>query len=266
MSLKTLFIAWKDTAKTRAWFPVGRLDADVSADRYRFRYVAGAMQAMQRGFAEFDSFPDLHQDYRSAELFPLFANRLQNPGRPSFREFLQRLDVSADAPEAFDPIEVLAVSEGRRATDNLEVFPKVERGIDDTFAIKFFLHGWRHIHPYAAERISLLKAGEELGVSLETTNPVTGHALQIQTRDNVIIGWAPRYLLHDLVQVTFAGCGVEASVTRVNPPPAPPGQRVMICFRGCWPQNFEPMTEDVFATLVPDDNELGARELAMSTR
>ena len=254
MPLKTLFIAWKDTANTRAWFPVGRLDADVAASRYRFRYVSGVKEAMKCGFAAFDSFPELQADYRSAELFPLFANRLQNPTRPNFREFLQRLDVSYEPPDAFDPIEVLAVSEGRRATDNLEVFPKVERGGDATFAIKFFLHGWRHIHPYAEERIGKLEAGEILGVSLETTNPVTRWALQIQTRDNVIIGWVPRYLVDDLVHITFAGCSVEATVTRLNPAPAPPGQRVMICFRGCWPEGFDPMTGESFAPLVMDSD------------
>ncbi len=252
MSLKTLFIAWKDTAKTRAWFPVGRLDADVQAQQYRFRYVRGAEQAKEFGFSALDSFPDLRADYRAVELFPLFANRLQNSTRPSFREYLQRLDVSYEPPEAFDPIEVLAVSEGRRATDNLEVFPKVERGPDGTFAIKFFLHGWRHIHPYAEERISKLAEQEELGVCLEATNPVTGHALQIQTQDNVIIGWAPRYLFHDLVQVLFANCRVEAQVARLNPPPAPPGQRVVVCFRGCWPEGYEPMSGEAFLPLAND--------------
>ena len=252
MPLKTLFIAWKDTAKTRAWFPVGRLDADVQAQHYRFRYVRGAEAAKEFGFKALDSFPDLQGDYRSSELFPLFANRLQNPSRPSFREYLQRLDVTYDPPEAFDPIEVLAVSEGRRATDNLEVFPKVERGPDGTFAIKFFLHGWRHIHPYAEERINKLSVGEDLGVTLEVTNPVTGYALQIQTQDNVIIGWAPRYLFDDLVHVVFANCRVEAGVGRLNPAPAPPGQRVVVCFRGCWPEGYEPMSGESFTPLATE--------------
>lgn len=267
MPLKTLFIAWKDTAKTRAWFPVGRLDADLPGNQYRFRYVKGAKEAEVYGFKALDSFPDLHGDYRASELFPLFANRLQNPSRPSFREYLQRLDVTYDPPEAFDSIamDLLAVSEGQRATDSLEVFPKVERGPDGTFAMKFFLHGWRHIHPYAEERIGKLQAGEALGVSLETTNPVTRFALQIQTQDNVIIGWVPRYLVDDLVHITFEGCPVEASVTRLNPPPAPPGQRVMICFRGCWPQGYSPMNGEKFFPLTGDvETEGGCEPLVMA--
>ena len=31
MSTKTLFPAWRDKAKTRQWFPVGRPDVDVEA-------------------------------------------------------------------------------------------------------------------------------------------------------------------------------------------------------------------------------------------
>lgn len=250
MQLKSLFLAWQGGDEARPWFPVGRLDADRRDGTYRFRYTRGADKAQSFGFHPLDNFPSLDTDYRSAELFPLFANRLLNASRPSFREYLQRLDVKYDPPEAFDPIEVLAVSEGRRATDNLEVFPKVERGADGTFEIKFYLHGWCHIHPYAEERISKLQAGESLGVSLETTNPVIQFALQIQTRDNVSIGWVPRYLVQDLVRITAVGCPVDASVARINPPPAPPGQRVMIRFRGCWPEGYQPMSGEQFQPLV----------------
>jgi len=253
--MKTLFIAWKDSANTRAWYPVGRLDADADKQHYGFRYLQGALEANREcGFAPFDSFPQFERNYVSAELFPLFANRLQNASRPSFHEYLRRLDFESDAPDAIDPIEMLATSEGRRVTDNLEVFPKVERSIDGSFSIKFFLHGWRHIHPYAAERIGALKVDERLGVSIETTNPVTSWALQIQTADYVIIGWAPRYLFEDLTHVIIGGaCIVEATVARVNPAPAPPGQRLMVRFRGCWPEGYEPMSSEKFRPLVADE-------------
>ena len=259
--MKTLFIAWKDSANTRAWYPVGRLDADVEKQPYRFRYLQGALEANREcGFVPFDSFPQFEKNYVSAELFPLFANRLQNPSRPSFQEYLRRLDFEFDAPDAIDPIEMLATSEGRRVTDNLEVFPKVERSVDGSFSIKFFLHGWRHIHPYAAERIGTLQANERLGVSIETTNPVTTWALQIQTADYVIIGWAPRYLFEDLIHVIIEGaCPVEATVARFNPAPAPPGQRLMVRFRGCWPEGYEPMSSEKFRALVADETGLHSK-------
>ncbi len=45
MSEKTLFLAWQDKGRSRRWFPVGRLDADVEHSRYRFRYTGGAEEA-----------------------------------------------------------------------------------------------------------------------------------------------------------------------------------------------------------------------------
>ena len=141
--MKTLFVSWKDTRSAGGWFPVGRLDADIAAERYEFRYVQGALQAAEeRGFVPFDSFPEFRKEYVSGELFPFFANRVQNRNRPSFREYLHRLDLDKGQEIPFDPIEALAVSEGRRATDSLEIFPKVERTEGAPFTIKFFLHGW----------------------------------------------------------------------------------------------------------------------------
>lgn len=248
--MKTLFVAW-NAQNALGWFPVGRLDADVAGNLYRFRYLWGAMNAAEQcGFVPFDGFPKFEQQYVSGELFPFFANRLQNVNRPSFREHLRRLDLEPDANEAFDPIEVLAVSEGRRATDNLEIFPKVERLANGIFTIKFFLHGWRHIHPDGAAKILSLQTGEQLGIAIEATNPATGFAIQIQTLDRVVIGYAPRYLIEDLAQVTLQCPGqVRASVSRLNLPPAPPSQRLLVSFKGCWPVGYQPMSGEQFETL-----------------
>ena len=250
--MKTLFVAWKDAQNTRGWFPVGRLDADVAGNLYRFRYVQGALDAAKQcGFAPFDSFPKLREEYVGGELFPFFANRLQNSSRPSFREHLRRMDLEPNCAEAFDPIEILGVSEGRRATDNLEIFPKVERTQADPFAIKFFLHGWRYLHPQSTERVQQLTVGEELSVAVEVNNNATGYAIQLQTRDRLIIGYAPRYLIMDLSHI-ISGCSVpvSAKISRVNPPPAPPSQRAMVLFEGCWPADYEPMSGPEFRPLV----------------
>lgn len=249
--MKTLFVAWKDPQNVSGWFPVGRLDADVLTGRYRFRYLQGAVEAAEQcGFVPFDSFPQIDQNYMSGELFPFFANRLQNVNRPSFREHLRRLDLEPIGDESFDPIEVLAVSEGRRATDNLEIFPKVERSDGGNFAIKFFLHGWRHIHPHGAARILSLQPGEQLGLAIEATNPATGFAIQIQTVDRVVLGYAPRYLIEDLGQVILQCAGsVSASVSRLNRPPAPPSQRLLVSFEGCWPEGYQPMSGEEFVPI-----------------
>jgi hypothetical protein len=250
--MKTLYVAWKDSVGNHAWFPVGRLDADVAAHVFRFRYVRGALAAEAHGFAALDSFPNLQGEYASAEIFPFFANRLFNDQRSGFRQSLDRLDLETETTNGYDPIEVLARSEGQRATENFEVFPKVERTADGKFAIKFFLHGWRHI-PGAEDRIAHLRRGEPLGLGIEFTNPVTRPAIQLQTVDPSIIGWAPRYLIDDLARIITAdGMDIEATVARINPSPAPPGQRVLISFRARWPEAFAPMSSEQYQPLVAD--------------
>jgi len=71
MSNRTLFLAWQDKAKTRRWFPVGRLDVRHPETLYRFRYVKGAKEAQDElGFEPLVDFPDFYRNYESSELFP----------------------------------------------------------------------------------------------------------------------------------------------------------------------------------------------------
>lgn len=247
MNTRTLFLAWQDKAATRRWFPVGRLDVDEPPSHYRFRYTRGAKLATdEAGFPPLMDFPDLLRSYEAAELFPLFKNRVIAPGRPDFHDYLQQLDLVGHA----DPIEILSVDGGYRATDAFEVFPKIERQTDGWFRCRFFLHGWRHVNAAAQQRLATVQAGETLGVALEFTNPATQMALQVQTADHFVIGWTPRYLVRDLAGsiVKFPG-GVEARVVRTNPAPAPSKQRLLVELRGRWP-DLEPMTTDEFQPLV----------------
>jgi hypothetical protein len=236
MNEKTLFLAWQDAQK-RAWFPVGRLD--VFPDLYRFRYIYGAERARKdAGFEPIVDFPDLHRPYDSERLFPLFQNRLLTAGRSDLHHYLEMLDL----PDGAEPFEILGVAGGGRATDNFEVFPKIEKEMDGAFRCRFFLHGWRHVNEAARDRLKSLKSGEKLYVCIELTNPETQFAVQIQTEDYHMIGWAPRYLVDDLMLAITSSAGkYEAKVIRVNPMPAPSKQRVLIELRGNWPE-YEPMS------------------------
>lgn len=114
MSTRTLFLAWQDKKPSKAWFPVGRLDADVERSFYRFRYIDGAKRAQEEvGFLPLIDFPDWDKDYQSSELFPLFQNRVMNRARPDFTDYLDRLDLTEEA----DPIEILSTNGGHRVTD-----------------------------------------------------------------------------------------------------------------------------------------------------
>ena len=246
MSGKTLYLAWQDKERSRWWFPVGRLDADVEQPMYRFRYTGGAVRARsEAGFPLLWDFPDLEEDYTSSELFPLFGNRIIAQGRPDRTDYLHNLDLPANA----DPIEILSANGGRRVTDTYEVFPRLVKHQDGSFNCRFFLHGWRHVNPSAQERIDRLTKGEELYVTLELTNPATSEAVQIQTTDYYMVGWAPRYLVTDLVAAMAESPKYSAHVVRLNPQPAPSKQRVLIEMRGHWNEH-EPMTGKDFDPLI----------------
>jgi hypothetical protein len=247
MSQQTLFLAWQDKARTRQWFPVGRLDVQKPELRYRFRYLRGAERAHQQsGFEPLYDFPDFHGRYEASDLFPLFQNRVLAPGRQDFREYLRQLDLPFQA----DPVEILSVGGGHRSTDSFEVFPKIERREDGSFHCRFFLHGSRHVSSDAQRRLELLAPGEKLYVAVELTNPATRLAVQIQTEDYYVIGWAPRYLVSDLVNAVNGAPGeYSAKVVRVNPVPAPSKQRVLVELSGRWP-NYEPMTAADFEPLA----------------
>jgi hypothetical protein len=198
------------------------------------------------GFKPLVSFPDFDLRYESSELFPLFKNRVLDPHRKDFLDYLRSLDLDPEHP---DPLEILAITGGERQTDNFEVFPKVERQMDDSFSCRFFLHGLRHVSDAARRRALSLHAEETLKVSVELNNPTGGQAIQITTDDYHILGWTPRYLVKDLLQAIEENPQVRARVVRVNEAGIPLNRRVLIELSGNLPVGFEPMSDSDFQTI-----------------
>jgi hypothetical protein len=246
---QTLFLAWQDQAVSRRWFPIGRLDVDICKPAYRFRYIEGAREAQARAnFKPLPDFPKFDRDYKAQELFPIFSNRVMPSGRPDFQAHLWQLGLD---PKHNNPVEILSVSGGRRITDEFQVFPKLNRASDGSFSCRFFVHGCSHVNDPAMERIELLLEGEKLNIALELTNPESGLAVQVQTSDYFMIGWAPRYLVNDLAMAIASSPGkYEASVVRLNTQSAPSRYRLLVEFRGVWPDKYFPMSSEQFAPLV----------------
>jgi len=248
MKDRTFFLGWQDD-QTHAWYPVGRLNALGSNDRYQFSYTKGALKAEeQSGFKPLYDFPSFETRYESSDLFPLFKNRIMTPNRRSFQEYLKLLDLEGMTP---DPLEIVAIDGGYRATDSFQVFPKIEKESDGSFTSRFFLHGWRHVSKPAQERLNSLGPQEKLYVTIELNNPATTTAVQLQTKDYHMIGWAPRYLVHDLMYAMTNSPGeISAKVLRFNEMPAPSKQRVLIELKGYLPEHYTPMEEDDFVALA----------------
>ena len=131
---KTLFLAWQDKGISRRWFPVGRLDADVEDNKYRFRYVRGARRAAKEvGFPLIVAFPNIDEDYKSPRLFSTFSNRVMRSSRPDFKTYLDSLALAEDT----DPMDMLAVTGGYRMTDSYEVFRRIAKQADGSFSCRF---------------------------------------------------------------------------------------------------------------------------------
>lgn len=75
-------------------------------------------------------------------------------------------------------------------------------------------------------------------------------AVQLQTTDYHVVGWAPRYLVSDLTAAMAESTDqYEARVVQINPLPPPSKQRVLIEMRGRWDRH-EPMSGQDFQPLV----------------
>lgn len=252
--MKSLFLAWqapKDSQKSRAWFPIGRLDAEIEDSRIascRFRYTGGAERANKEvGFEPLVSFPDFNADYHSDKLFPLFHNRVLSPKRPDFSEYIEWLGLTE---KEADPISIMSVSQGIRLTDNLQTFPKIQPKADGSFQLRFFAHGLRYLNQTSKETVSRLKPGEKLRIMIEVNNPATRLAVTLHAEDYTMIGWAPRYLVDDLVTCIPNAPKIEAMVVKVNHGHAPPNQSVLVEYSGKAPTDHELMSSPDLTPLV----------------
>ncbi len=246
--MNTLFLAWQ-APQSRRWYPVGRLDADDRRQHFDFGYTHGAQDAKKDGFGLLSAFPELDRRYRSNHLFELFENRLMRPSRADYPLFLESLGLE-NTPH--DPLQILALTGGLRKTDHYELFPQIELRSDHSFVCQFFLHGVRHCAQSVLPTLDQLKAGQPLRIALELNNPATGYALQLQTEDYEMIGWAPRYLVNDLIQAIANDSKVaEANLIRANPLGTPLNRRFLVELSGYFPESHQPMSSEQFQPIVP---------------
>jgi hypothetical protein len=246
---RALFVAWRSGGPTNGcWGPVGKLER--IDDGYRFAYTRGARTL--EGFQPFHEMPELEEVYESVDLFPLFANRLLSPNRPEYNAYLTWSGFDPATPP--DPIAILGVTEGLRATDALELFPCPTPDADGCYANKFFLHGVRHMHEAARARVDQLQSGDRLGFMFDASNTFDYGAVAVRTCDpsgQLLIGYVPRYLAAEFRHL-HAACGVgsvQLVVERVNTS-APAQQRLLCRMMACWPAGYRPCAGVEFQPIV----------------
>ncbi len=215
-----LFVNWQDEGSRRI-FPVGRLLA-LAAGGYEFAYIAAARDAQQLGFAPFQAFPDLEHVYQTQDLPAFFQNRLLQPGRPDYPQYLQELGLESATAT---PVKILARSGGRRVTDPLEVFAEFVPSADRLEA-HFFVRGIRH-QVGAEEAVGELRPGDELHLKPEPTNAINAKAHLLLCRDGRAVGYVPDYLTDDLSELVELDPSLKVETVRVNASPAPSQQRLL---------------------------------------
>lgn len=240
---QALFVAWRTRDPDNpAWGPVGRLEFD--GKFYRYFYTQGAQSLP--GFQPFPKMDNLDVVYESTELFPLFVNRLLSQRRPEYEAYLRWSGFGHDNPP--NPLTILAVTEGQRQTDAIEVFPCPMPDGEGCYLNRFFLHGIRWAEEAGRAYVDQLQEGDQLCLRPEPTNPADPLAMAIYPLNSKErIGYAPRYLAHDIhtLQGQCSSDVVELSVELVNKD-APLQQRVLCRMHACWPSGFEPCSTEAF--------------------
>jgi hypothetical protein len=246
MEVKQLYLAMQDP-KNRSWHPVGVLEIDEEG-AYRFAYTKGALSSAN--FALPGRMTDLYSTYESRDLFPLFSNRLLSDSRPEYKRYLKWLDVN-EGDE--NPLYMLAMTEGIRATDTLAVFRRPTQNGKRQYEVDFFSHGLRHVAKHVIERVNHLRKGERLFLAHDMQNRYDSKAMALRTDDPVeFVGYCPRYLSPDFKQLLKnSAMDVLVTVERVNED-APLNLRLLCKLVAPWPKDFQPCSGPEFEPLVED--------------
>ncbi|MEW1921861.1 HIRAN domain-containing protein [Pseudarthrobacter oxydans] len=204
-----LLVAWQNP-ETRRYRLLGRT---VATDQgYEFGYFPNAVSA--EDFRPIPGFSDVNRTYSSKVLFPLLSGRIMSNSRPDREEWLQKLDLKADAA----PFEVLAHSFGKRVADTYEFFeePSVDL-VSGTLTFVVPVHGLRYMTSEALAHVDTSVAkGQILEAVAEPQNPKDSRAVGLWSGGHKV-GFVPAPVL-DYVDMIGAPGHFTARVIRKNPP------------------------------------------------
>ncbi len=253
---RVLFVAWQNPT-TRRIHPVARLLrlAD-DALPYEFVYVHGAREAAASGFLTLPGLAELDHVYRTPDLLPLFKNRLMPKSRPDRADFLESLGFGA---EEVDAIPILARSEGRKATDTIEVFglPSFDE-FRRTYRFFFFLRGVRYVEGGEA-CIAKLVAGDRLDLVADPGNTVDPLAIRVHEGEGLRIGWVPNTLVEDVHALSTSGSEITVHVERVNPDPTPSQLRLLCRLEARDVAGYAPFSTDRYQPISTEAMRMAVR-------
>jgi hypothetical protein len=251
MTQRRLILNWQ-VERTRKIVPVAELVVTTAdgVDHFEFGYLEGARRASVDGFRPLMAFPEFGRRYASNELFPFFHNRVLPTTRPDYVDYVTALNLD---PEMVDHVDLLGRGNGRRQTDRVETVLSAERDeATGRYVTRFLLRGVRHVQ-HAEDAIATIRAGDTLTAVIEPENQANPRARALVAR-TATIGWVPDYLVADLDALQAGDAAPSFIVERVNPPPHPTHQRVLVRLEADWPEGFEPFDAPEFRRYGVDDS------------
>lgn len=201
-----LWVLWGEPTEGRR-FRIGELWKDTQG--YAFAYVDDLGEARAEGFRmlpEFPTFRDARSPFRSAYLFPTFAQRLPSPRRADFESIMATWGVV----NADNPLEMLAASGGVQMTDRIELAE--HRRDDDDLTVPLFARvaGAR----YYQEAADKVVANSRLLLVREPSNAKDECAVMLCTTDGQQIGYVPKQYSRLVARAIDAGQAVDALAIR----------------------------------------------------
>lgn len=246
--MRHLYVAWQDEG-TREWIPVAVL-SEIEGG-YSLRYTRGAKRCSN--FSGLGRMGDLEKVYYSKALFPFFQNRVISKSRPEYKDYLDWLGLPAVTD---DPLSVLSVTGGLRATDSFELIPAPHRH-ETNLVLDFFPRRLRHMPFVTIEAIKTLTPGTRLYLMRDIQNKFDPNALLLRTDEpNIAIGYLAKYYgagLDRLLTVSTKDVIVEVKQVNVD---APLDMRLLCTLTAPWGDQFQLLeSENDFLPWEEDAND-----------
>lgn len=193
-------------------------------DQYEFAYLRSAVEA-----EEFRPLPGLsaQRSYSSRELFPVFASRVMSANRPDRGRALEAVGLGTDA----EPFEILGRTGGRRAGDEIELIPLPEVDPSGVTDIKFLVHGIRHRPSRVHTILDTLTEGNLLALVPDPENEFDPHAVRVETRSGLHLGYVPMPLSDVVNRAIVAGDQPRAVIECRNGPEVGFHLRLLVRFQ-----------------------------------
>lgn len=204
-----MLMVWKDP-DSRQRFVVGQLS--ISEAGFTFQYVNPALdEALEHGFKNYPSFPNLQETYNSTELFPSIVARLPNPRRADYPVILERFGLDLSSSQ----IEILEATRGRTPTDTFEFVKKLEYRPGMDFSVTFELAGARHSEFQTAS--DRLQVGTPVKLLKDLNNLFDPYAVRVYTEEETHIGYVPKYYSQEVTaMLTDVGDAHTSEIVRTD--------------------------------------------------